>query len=100
MTNYDRMLIGGREEDIAILGSDDQYQFVRNIVMLAGRFMDANDVACASNVAMLTEKLARQAVRQPAGGSRPDPETAWAAIHRHRNVQREDEQLRAVRVDR
>ena len=26
MTNYDRMLIGGKEEDIAVIGSDDQYK--------------------------------------------------------------------------
>lgn len=60
MTNYDRMLIGGREQDIAVLGSDDQYKTVRNLVILAGRFMDANDVAMRNKVAMLTEELARK----------------------------------------
>ena len=60
MTNYDRMLIDGREQDIAVLGSDDQYKTVRNLVILAGRFMDANDVAMRSKVAMLTEELARR----------------------------------------
>ena len=60
MTNYDRMLIGGREQDIAVLGSDDQYQTVRNLVILAGRFMDPNDVAMRNKVAMLTEELARR----------------------------------------
>ena len=60
MTNYDRMIIGGREEDIAVLGSDDQYKTVRNLVILAGRFMDSNDVAMRSKVAMLTEELARR----------------------------------------
>jgi putative ABC transport system permease protein len=60
MTNYDRMLIGGREQDIAVLGSDDQYKTVRNLVILAGRFMDANDVGMRNKVAMLTEELARK----------------------------------------
>ena len=60
MTNYDRMLIGGREQDIAVLGSDDQYKTVRNLVILAGRFMDSNDVAMRNKVAMLTEELARR----------------------------------------
>jgi putative ABC transport system permease protein len=60
MTNYDRMLINGREQDIAVLGSDDQYKTVRNLVILAGRFMDANDVAMRGKVAMLTEELARR----------------------------------------
>ena len=60
MTNYDRMIIGGREEDIAVIGSDDQYRAVRNLVVLAGRFMDANDVGMRNKVAMLTEELARR----------------------------------------
>jgi putative ABC transport system permease protein len=60
MTNYDRMLIDGREQDVAVLGSDDQYKTVRNLVILAGRFMDSNDVAMRNKVAMLTEELARR----------------------------------------
>jgi putative ABC transport system permease protein len=60
MTTYDQMLIGGREEDVRIIGSDDQYKDVRNLAVLSGRFMDANDVAMRSKVAMLTEKLARR----------------------------------------
>jgi putative ABC transport system permease protein len=60
MTNYDRMLIGGREQDIAVLGSDEQYKTVRNLVIVAGSFMDANDVAMRNKVAMLTEELAKR----------------------------------------
>jgi putative ABC transport system permease protein len=60
MTNYDRMLIGGREQDIAVLGSDEQYKAVRNLVIVAGRFMDANDVSMRNKVAMLTEELAKR----------------------------------------
>lgn len=60
MTNYDRIRIGGREEDIAIIGTDDQYPFVRNIIVLAGHFMDSSDVTTRQHVAMLTEKLARR----------------------------------------
>jgi putative ABC transport system permease protein len=58
MNMTDRMLIGGREEDVAIVGSDDQYPKVRNFVVLAGRFMDRNEVALRQKVAMLTEKMA------------------------------------------
>jgi putative ABC transport system permease protein len=43
-----------------VLGSDDQYKTVRNLIILAGRFMDANDVAIRNKVAMLTEDLARK----------------------------------------
>jgi putative ABC transport system permease protein len=60
MTNYDRIAINGREEDIAVIGSDEQYEIVRNLVIPAGRFMDANDVVMRNKVAMLTEKLARR----------------------------------------
>lgn len=68
MTNYDRMLIGGREEDVAVIGSDDQYQAVRNLVVISGRFMDANDVAMRNKVAMLTEQLARRLYGSPSAG--------------------------------
>jgi putative ABC transport system permease protein len=60
MTNYDRMLIGGKEEDIAVIGSDEQYAPVRNLVLLAGRFLDPNDVATRQKVALLTERLAQR----------------------------------------
>jgi putative ABC transport system permease protein len=60
ITNYDRIMIGGREEDVAVIGSDHQYADVRNLSVTAGRFMDPNDVELRSKVAMLTEKLARR----------------------------------------
>jgi putative ABC transport system permease protein len=58
ITNYDQILIGGREEDVAVIGSDHQYKDVRNLAITTGRFMDENDVAMRSKVAMLTDKLA------------------------------------------
>ena len=58
MTSYDSMMIQGREEDVKVIGSDEQYPAVRNLVLLAGRFMDAEDVALRRKVAMLTERLA------------------------------------------
>jgi putative ABC transport system permease protein len=58
MTNYDRIRINGRDEDIAIIGTDDQYPLVRNIIVLAGHFMDSNDVLTRQKVAMMTQKLA------------------------------------------
>jgi putative ABC transport system permease protein len=60
MTSYDQMQIGGKEEDVRIIGSDDQYLKVRNLAVLEGRFMDANDVSLRTKVAMLTEKLAKR----------------------------------------
>jgi len=60
MTNYDRMVIAGREEDVKVIGSDDQYLRVRNLVMVAGRFMDTSDGALRQKVCLLTERLARR----------------------------------------
>jgi putative ABC transport system permease protein len=65
ITNYDRMTIAGRQVDVAVIGSDDQYPRVRNLVILAGRFMDPTDVALRNKVAMLTERLARRLYGSP-----------------------------------
>ena len=60
MNNFDRMRIEGREEDVAIIGTDEYYPMVRNLALLAGRFVDSGDVAQRHRVAMLTERLARR----------------------------------------
>ena len=60
MNATDRMRIDGREQDIAIIGSDQDYPKVRNFVVLAGRFMDAREVTMRDRVAMLTEKMAER----------------------------------------
>src|SRR3989442_3021798 len=58
MSNTDRILIDGREQDVKVIGSDPYYKSVRNLVQLAGRFLDASDVEMRNRVALLTEKLA------------------------------------------
>ncbi|MFN0106347.1 MAG: ABC transporter permease [Bryobacteraceae bacterium] len=58
MTVFNQMTIQGKVRDVKIIGSDDQYAPVRNLVNVAGRFMQADDVALRNRVAMLTEKLA------------------------------------------
>jgi putative ABC transport system permease protein len=58
MTIFDSMLIEGKEKDVKIIGSDEQYAAVRNLKLLAGRFLDQNDVSLRQKVALLTEKLA------------------------------------------
>jgi len=57
-TNYDTMFLNGKEERLLVIGSDEFYQPVRNLVVLAGRFLDAGDVDLRQKVALLTEKLA------------------------------------------
>jgi len=66
MSNTDRILIDGKEQDVKIIGSDQYYKSVRNLVLLAGRFLDASDVEMRSRVALLTEKLAQRLYGSPA----------------------------------
>jgi putative ABC transport system permease protein len=58
MNNFDRMVIQNKEQDVLIVGSDQYYKPVRNLVVLAGRFLDSSDVAMRQKVALLTDKLA------------------------------------------
>jgi len=60
MNNLDKMRVAGREEDVSIIGSDQYYPAVRNLALLAGRFVDEGDVTGRHRVAMLTERLARR----------------------------------------
>jgi putative ABC transport system permease protein len=43
---------------VKVIGSDQYYKSVRNLVLLAGRFLDSSDVEMRGRVALLTEKLA------------------------------------------
>jgi putative ABC transport system permease protein len=60
MNNFDRMRIEGHEEDVSIIGADQYYPQVRNLALLAGRFVDAGDLENRNHVAMLTERLAKR----------------------------------------
>ena len=59
-TSIDSMFINGKAERLLIIGSDEYYKPVRNLVVLSGRFMDAGDVSLRQKVALLTEKLAKR----------------------------------------
>jgi putative ABC transport system permease protein len=59
-TTFDRMVIDGHEQDVQVNGSDQYYQPVRNLIVLAGRFLDAGDVTLHQKVALVTEKLAQR----------------------------------------
>jgi len=60
VTNFDRMVIQGREEDIKVIGSDEHYARVRNLVLLAGRFLDSSDISLRQKVVLLTDRLAER----------------------------------------
>src|SRR5947209_498796 len=58
MSNFDRLLIGGKEQDVKVIGTDQAYQPVRNIVISSGRFLDDGDVSLREKVGLLTDQLA------------------------------------------
>jgi putative ABC transport system permease protein len=60
MTNFDQILIGGKVQDVKVIGTDEAYAPVRNIVVSTGRFLDHSDVQLRNKVALLTDKLAER----------------------------------------
>ena len=59
-SNYDTMFLNGKQERLLIIGSDEYYKSVRNLVVLSGRFLDTTDISLRQKVALLTGKLARR----------------------------------------
>ena len=51
---------GGMERDVLVLGVDPQYEQVRNLEVLAGRFFDDQDSAARTKVVCITQKLAQR----------------------------------------
>jgi len=49
---------GGKERDVLILGVSSEYQYVRNLIMPAGRFFDEYDSSSRNKVALITKPLA------------------------------------------
>jgi putative ABC transport system permease protein len=60
MSNFDHVLIGGKEQDVKVIGTDQDYQPVRNIVVSSGRFLDEGDLGQRTKVALLTDQLAKR----------------------------------------
>ncbi len=58
MSSDGRLLINGKEQDVSVVGADEYYPTVRNMVLLSGRFLDDSDVNARQHVVMLSEKLA------------------------------------------
>jgi putative ABC transport system permease protein len=57
----DRVPIGnGKERDVRVLGVLPEYSSVRNLVVLSGRFFDAEDAQAHNKVGVITQQLAEQ----------------------------------------
>jgi putative ABC transport system permease protein len=57
----DRVPIGnGKERDVRVLGVLPEYGSVRNLVVLSGRFFDAEDAQAHNKVGVITQKLGEE----------------------------------------
>ncbi|MGA2377584.1 MAG: ABC transporter permease [Candidatus Sulfotelmatobacter sp.] len=66
ITLGERIPIGnGDEKDVQILGVYPDYQRVRNLTVLAGRFFDREDSQAHNKVGVITEKMARAVYGSP-----------------------------------
>src|SRR5438309_8631488 len=64
----ERVPVGnGKERDIQILGVYPEYRNVRNLVVVSGRFFDAQDEQAHNKVGLITETLANQLYGSPEG---------------------------------
>src|ERR1700752_4119721 len=50
----------GKEKDISVMGAAPEYQRVRNLIVLSGRFFDAGDSQSRNKVGVLTQKMAEE----------------------------------------
>jgi putative ABC transport system permease protein len=51
---------GGKQKDLRVLGVFPQYTTVRNLVVVSGRFFDADDEQARNKVGVMQQKLAEQ----------------------------------------
>src|SRR5579864_2429441 len=62
----ERVPVGdGKERDIQILGTYPEYRIVRNLVVVSGRFFDAQDEQAHNKVGLITDKLANELYGSP-----------------------------------
>src|SRR5262250_2445512 len=50
----------GKEKDITVMGASPEYQRVRNLLTLSGRFFDGEDSQSRNKVGVLTKKMAEE----------------------------------------
>jgi putative ABC transport system permease protein len=62
----ERVPVGnGKERDLQILGVYPEYRIVRNLVVVSGRFFDAQDEQAHNKVGLITDKLAEELYGSP-----------------------------------
>ena len=87
---HDRISFGGGVvKDTLVLGVSPQYENIRNLIVLAGRFFDDEDESAHIKCAVVTEPFAQRDVRQLRRGHRPDLRDQRHSLHHHRRLQGE-----------
>jgi putative ABC transport system permease protein len=66
MSSSSSLIINGRPQDTSVLGVDEYYPVVRNLVLLSGRYFDDAEVRARAKVTLLTEPLANLLYGSPA----------------------------------
>lgn len=61
----DHVSVGGRERDIRLLGVYPEYRWVRNLVVVTGRFFDEQDSMARNKAGVITTKLAEDLYGSP-----------------------------------
>ncbi len=61
----DRVSVNGKERDIRLLGVYPQYRWVRNLIVVTGRFFDEQDSTARNKVGIITTKLAEDLYGSP-----------------------------------
>ena len=59
MSSNNSLTIDGKPQDTSVLGVDEYYPKVRNLILLSGRYFDSDEVRQRTKVTMLTEPLAK-----------------------------------------
>jgi putative ABC transport system permease protein len=54
------VVVQSAEQPVTLVGVTDRFQKIRNLVVVAGRFLDADDVATHAKVCVLTSELAER----------------------------------------
>ena len=96
MSNFDQMLIAAKAQDVKVIGTDEYYAEVRNIVISTGRFLDAGDVSQREKVALLTDQLADRMYGSRAAALGQVIRPLRPAVHGHRHVPRKGGDLRPI----
>lgn len=65
MSSNSSLVIDGKPQDTSILGVDEYYPKVRNLILLSGRYFDSTEVKQRAKVALLTEPLANLLYNTP-----------------------------------